>query len=70
MTKKANNVEPKKPLGQKVGSGATKATMGLTFGLGRFAYRAGKNFAAGAREAAAEIRRGYEEAAAEEEKPR
>ena len=28
---------PKKPLGQKIGRGTTKATMGAAFGLGRFA---------------------------------
>ena len=64
MTKKANNVD-KKPVGQKVGRVTTKATMGAAFGLGRFAYRASKNFVAGVTEAAAEIKRGYDEAATE-----
>ena len=59
---------PKKPLGQKIGRGTTKATMGAAFGLGRFAFRASKNFIAGATEAASEIKNGYDEAKAEVEK--
>jgi hypothetical protein len=58
---------PKKPLGQKIGRGTAKATMGTAFGLGRFAYRASKNFVAGVTEAAGEIKRGYEEAQTEAE---
>jgi hypothetical protein len=53
---------PKKPLGQKIGRGTTKATMGAAFGLGRFAFRASKNFVAGVTEAAGEIKQGYDEA--------
>ena len=56
---------PKKPLGQKIGRGTTKATMGAAFGLGRFAYRASKNFVAGVTEASREIKNGYDEAKAE-----
>ena len=62
MTKK---IETKKPVGQRVGRVTTKATMGAAFGLGRFAYRASKNFVAGVTEAASEIKRGYDEAASE-----
>jgi hypothetical protein len=57
-----------KPLGQKIGRGATKATMGAAFGLGRFAFRASKNFVAGVTEAGREIKAGYDEAKAEVEK--
>jgi hypothetical protein len=53
---------PKKPLGQKLGRGTTKATMGAAFGLGRFAFRASKNFLAGVTEAGREIKQGYDEA--------
>ena len=60
-----NKPTDKKPLGQKIGRGTTKATMGAAFGLGRFAYRASKNFVAGVTEAASEIKRGYDEAQAE-----
>ena len=56
---------PKRPLGQKVGRGATKATMGTAFGLGRFAFKASKNFIAGVTEAGREIKAGYDEAKAE-----
>ena len=55
----------KRPLGQKIGRGTTKATMGAAFGIGRFAFRASKNFVAGAVEAGREIKRGYDEAQAE-----
>jgi hypothetical protein len=58
---------PKKPLGQKLGRGTTKATMGAAFGLGRFAFSASKNFIAGVTEAAGEIKHGYDEAKAEAE---
>lgn len=57
--------DTKKPLGQKIGRGATKATMGSAFGLGRFAFRASKNFIAGVTEAGREIKEGYEDAKAE-----
>jgi hypothetical protein len=58
---------PKKPLGQKIGRGTTKATMGAAFGIGRFAFRSSKNFIAGAVEAGREIKAGYDEAKAEVE---
>ena len=58
---------PKTPLGQKIGRGTTKVTMGAAFGLGRFAYRASKNFVAGVTEAGREIKTGYDEAKAEVE---
>ena len=64
-TMKVNGTE--KPLGQKIGRGATKATMGAVFGLGRFGYRASKNFIAGVTEAGREIKAGYDEAKAEAE---
>lgn len=57
----------KTPVSHKVGRGAAKATMGTLFGLGRFAYRAGSGFVAGAAEAGREIKRGYEDAKAEAE---
>ena len=59
----------KKPLSQTIGRGATKATMGAAFGIGRFTFRASKNFIAGVTEAGREIKAGYDEAkaAAEEE---
>jgi hypothetical protein len=41
--------------------------MGTLFGLGRFAFRAGSGFVAGAAEAGREIKRGYDEAKAESE---
>jgi hypothetical protein len=62
-TKKSNG--EKKPLGQKVGRAATKATMGTAFGIGRFAFRASKNFVAGVTEAGREVKAGYDEAKAE-----
>lgn len=55
----------KTPVSHKVGRGAAKATMGTLFGLGRFAYRAGSGFIAGAVEAGREIKRGYQEGKAE-----
>ena len=58
-------MKDKKPLGQKIGRGATKATMGTAFGIGRFAFRSSKNFIAGAIEAGQEIKAGYDEAKAE-----
>ena len=57
------NGAPKKPVAQKIGSGATRATMGLTFWLGRTGARVGKGIVKGAAEAGREIRRGYDEAA-------
>ena len=60
-----SNSDAKTPLGQKVGRGATKATMGLAFGLGRFAAKASKNFVAGVTEAGREIKAGYDAAQAE-----
>ena len=52
----------KKTLGQHIGRGATKATMGTAFGIGRFAFNASKNFIAGAAEAGRESKAGYDEA--------
>jgi len=57
------NGATKQPVSTKIGRGATKATMGAAFGIGRFAYRFGKGFAEGVTEAAAEVKRGYDEAA-------
>lgn len=64
MTSKNNG---KKPVAHKVGRTVTKATMGLGFGIGRFAFRASKNIIAGATEAGREIKAGYDEAKAEAE---
>lgn len=58
----------KKPVAHKIGRGATKATMGLAFGLGRFAARAGAGIIAGATEAGREIKAGYNDAQAEAKK--
>jgi len=55
----------KKPVSQKIGRGATKATMGLAFWIGRTSARVGKGIVKGAAEAGREIRRGYDEAEAE-----
>jgi len=57
------NTNGKKPVAQKIGSGATKATMGVAFWLGRTSARVGKGIFEGAKEAGAEIKRGYDEAA-------
>ena len=62
MSKKANNGSTKKPVAQKIGSGATRATMGLAFWLGRTGARVGKGIVEGAVDAGREIKRGYEEA--------
>ena len=70
MPKKAQatkKVTAKKPVSQKIGRGATKATMGLAYGLGRIAARTSKNFIAGAAEAGREIKAGYDEAKSEAE---
>lgn len=55
----------KTPVAHKVGRGATKATMGTLFGLGRFAAKASTGFIAGVTEAGKEIKAGYDEAKAE-----
>lgn len=67
MSSKANNSNRKRPVSHSVGRGAARATMGTLFGLGRFAFRAGSGFVAGAAEAGREIKRGYDEAKAESE---
>ena len=56
---------PKKPVSQKIGRGATKATMGTLFGVGRFAAKASTGFLAGVVEAGREIKSGYDEGKAE-----
>lgn len=63
MSKK--DTQDKKPLSHKVGRGTAKATMGIAFGLGRFAAKAGTGFVAGITEAGREIKRGYDEAQAD-----
>jgi len=71
VTKKAQATRvvedaPKKPLGEKIGSGTTKATAGSLYAVGRGVFRFGKNFGRGASSAWSEIKRGYDEAASEE----
>ena len=69
MSKKAQATKKveTKPVAHKVGRAATKGTMGALYGVGRFAFRTGKNFVAGAAEAGREVKRGYDEAKAEAE---
>jgi len=65
MSKKAQATRingDKKPISQKVGAGATRATMGLAFWLGRTTARVGKGIYEGAVDAGREIKRGYDEA--------